>query len=114
MDTLNKRIKAIRKARGLTQMQMASKLGITQSGYQQIETGNSDSMRVSTLRNLCIEFGLSADDLLGLNARLEGNAYEMVVLPTTDIKEIAVKGVLLPGVKQQRKKSAAKKKAEAK
>lgn len=71
MDTLNKKIKDIRKSRKLTQEQMAKKLGITQSGYQQIETGNSDSMRVITLKKLCQEFNLSADELLGLSEKID-------------------------------------------
>lgn len=66
MDTLNKKIKLFRKKNGLTQVQMAKRLKISQPAYQKIEAGDTDSMRVSTLRNLCVEFNLSADDLLGL------------------------------------------------
>lgn len=66
MGTLNKKIKDLRKSRGLTQVEMAKRLGITQSGYQQIESGNSDSMRVETLKKFCEVFGVSADELLDL------------------------------------------------
>lgn len=66
MVTLNKKIKDFRKNQGLTQHQMAKRLGISQPAYQKIEAGDTDSMRVKTLRNLCVEFNLSADDLLGL------------------------------------------------
>lgn len=69
MRTLNEKLKDLRKAQGITQAQMAKKLGITQPGYQQIESGNTDGMRVKTLRNLCIEFNLSADWLLGLREK---------------------------------------------
>jgi len=52
---------------GMTQVEMATTLGITQSAYQQIETSDTDSMRVSTLRKFCKEFNLSADWLLGID-----------------------------------------------
>lgn len=67
MDTLNKRIKELRKSQGWTQEFISKRLGITQGAYSQIEAGNSDSMRVSTLRKLCTEFNISADWLLGLS-----------------------------------------------
>lgn len=73
MVTLNKKIKDFRKSQGLTQQQMASRLGISQPAYQKIEAGETDSMRVKTLRNLCTEFNLSADWLLGIG---ESNIVE--------------------------------------
>ena len=66
MQTLHKRIKEARLAKGLSQQAIASLLGISQPGYQQIETGAKGDMKVSTLLKLCDVFEVSADWLLGL------------------------------------------------
>lgn len=54
-----------------TQKEMADLLGITQQAYQQIETGRTTDMRISTLKRLCTIFNVSADYLLGLNIEKE-------------------------------------------
>lgn len=71
MDTLNKKVKLYRKANGWTQEFMAQKLGISQPAYQKIEAGDTDSMRVSTLRKLCVEFKLNPSWLLGLSENMD-------------------------------------------
>lgn len=71
MDNLNKRLKIYRKSNGWTQVYMAERLGITQSAYQQIETGDSDSMRVATLKKLCLEFNLNPSWLMGLSEEMD-------------------------------------------
>lgn len=78
MDTLNKRIKELRKSMGMTQVEMATTLGITQSAYQQIESSKTDSMRVSTFRKFCQEFNVSADWLLGID---RGEESSMIAKP---------------------------------
>lgn len=110
MDTLNKKIKEIRKSKGLTQEQMAKKLGITQSGYQQIESGNSDSMRVTTLRKICLEFNLSSDDLLGIK-RKPATAYDLAVRAVLEKNDIPVKGVKIAGESLTKRKTLHTKKA---
>lgn len=62
-DILN-RLKEARKAKGLTQMEVAHKIGLTQSSYSYWESGRSriDSESLSRLATL---FGVTADYLLG-------------------------------------------------
>lgn len=67
MDNINKKIKSYRKSQGWTQEYVANRLGISQPAYQKIEAGDSDSMRVSTLRKICIEFKLNPSWLLGFS-----------------------------------------------
>ena len=58
------RIRALRKAQGLTQKDMADVLGVATSMYNMYET-RQRRMYVETFATLCSYFGVSADDLLG-------------------------------------------------
>lgn len=60
------RIKERRKELKLTQKEVAESLEITQQAYQQLESGRTTDMRISTLKRLCIILNTSADWLLGL------------------------------------------------
>ena len=60
------RLKECRLAKKLTQKEVADKLGISQQAYQQLETGRTTDMRISTLKRLCIVLETSADWLLGI------------------------------------------------
>ena len=71
MDKINNKIKRYRKANGWTQEYMANRIGISQPAYQKIETGDSDSMRVTTLRKICAEFKLNPAWLLGLSDNMD-------------------------------------------
>lgn len=63
------RIKQKRIEVNKTQKEMADLLGITQQAYQQIETGRTTDMRISTLKRICTIFNVSADWLLGLDIK---------------------------------------------
>lgn len=71
MDSINNKIKRYRKAQGWTQEYVAKRLGISQPAYQKIETGDSDSMRLSTFKKYCIEFNLNPSWLLGLSDNMD-------------------------------------------
>lgn len=66
MQDFAKRLKGIRASLNLTQAQAAVKLGMTQQAYQKIESGKAADIKISTLKNICIVFGVSANWLLGL------------------------------------------------
>ena len=104
MDTLNKKLKDYRKAQGWTQEHIAKKLGITQSAYSQIEAGDSDSMRVSTLRKICTEFNMSADELLGLKKPILTTKFDpsFKAIMVADI-ETPAKGAIIIGKKKEEK-----------
>ena len=65
MEKYGERLKAARKMKGLTQTELAEKLGITQKSYQRMETGNHD-LKMSTIYSICKELNISADWLIGL------------------------------------------------
>lgn len=65
MENYGERLKCARKSKGLTQIQIAEQLGITQKSYQRMETGNHD-LKMSTICKLCKTLEISADWLLGI------------------------------------------------
>lgn len=65
VEKYGERLKVARKAKGLTQTEIATKLGITQKSYQRMESGAHD-LKMSTIYQLCKALEISADWLLGL------------------------------------------------
>lgn len=57
------KIQNARKDYGLTQAELAEAVGISRTSLANIE-GGKQSMTIKTLRPLCLELQLSADDLL--------------------------------------------------
>ena len=64
MATFSDRLKELRKAKGVTQKQMADLLGITERNYQRYEYGLVDPT-ASNVTKLADFFGVSVDYLLG-------------------------------------------------
>lgn len=65
MQNYGKRLKQARLEKGLTQTEIATKLGIPQQNYQRYETGKFD-LKMSSIVNICKALDISADWLLGL------------------------------------------------
>jgi transcriptional regulator with XRE-family HTH domain len=51
--SLGRKVRTLRKARGLTQVQLAKKLGITQPSLSEIETGETKEVSGTVLAALC-------------------------------------------------------------
>lgn len=60
------RIRQIRQERGLTQEQMAAKLGTSQGHYYRYELGNTE-IPASRIADICRILEVSADYILGLS-----------------------------------------------
>ena len=58
------RLKEVRKKRGLTQLKLAYKLGMTPQNIQKIENGVSKTISKETLDNLCKVLDCTPGDLL--------------------------------------------------
>ena len=73
----NENFKALRQARGLTQAQMADKLGISISAVSMYEQGRRKPDN-DMLRKICEKFRVSTDSLLGINVkeRSEGKSVD--------------------------------------
>lgn len=66
MQNIPNRLKQMRKQMGLTQNEMAVKLGMVQQAWQKLESGKVPDMRASTIIHICSTLDISADWLLGL------------------------------------------------
>lgn len=65
MQNYGIRLREARKAKGLTQAEVAEKLGLQQQAWQRLEGGKLDP-KMSTIYNACKILGISADWLMGL------------------------------------------------
>lgn len=65
MQHYGTRLKNARRAKGLTQIQLAKMLGISQTSYQRMETGEHD-MKMSNILKICETLDVSADWLIGI------------------------------------------------
>lgn len=64
MVTIGARIRSLRKARGLTQVQLAEKIGIQQGSYSDIETGATKEISGRVLAMLCRELHATPDFIM--------------------------------------------------
>lgn len=65
MQNFPSNLKVLREQRKLTQHQAAEMLGMKQQTYQKIESGKASDIKISTLKNICDTFQVSADWLIG-------------------------------------------------
>ena len=64
------RIREIRKLRGLTQKQVANRIGMEQTQYSRYERGENE-IKVNVLIDICKALNISADYLLNLNDEMK-------------------------------------------
>jgi transcriptional regulator with XRE-family HTH domain len=57
METMGERIRTLRQARGLSQGQLADRLGVTTGAVSHWESGNSQNIKIPTFLRLCAELG---------------------------------------------------------
>ena len=57
-------VKARRKARNMTQTELAERAGITQAVISRLEAGQEDNAKLSTLRGIASALGCAVVDLL--------------------------------------------------
>jgi transcriptional regulator with XRE-family HTH domain len=61
---MNKRIKEVRKSLEMNQSQFAAQIGMAQSGYSQIETGEN-TLTEQNIKLICLIFGVNESWLRG-------------------------------------------------
>lgn len=66
MDFAQIRFKELRTQLGLTQTEIADKLGMNQVTWQKLESRTTPDPRSSTIFHICKTLGVSSDWLLGL------------------------------------------------
>jgi DNA-binding XRE family transcriptional regulator len=57
METMGDRIRTLRQARGLSQSQLAERVGVTAGAVSQWENGNTQNIKIPTYLKLCTELG---------------------------------------------------------
>ena len=65
MEDLGKRLKEIRKEKGITQREASEKLGLTRNAYTNYEMGIREPS-LDTFKKICQMFEVTSDYLLGL------------------------------------------------
>lgn len=79
MENIHLRFKELRLKQGLTQAEMATKLGMKQPAWARLENGGVPDPRSSTIVDLCKTFKVDANWLLGLNTEVEvKNVYHVI------------------------------------
>ncbi len=80
------RIRALRKARGLTQEVFAERAGLTYKHYQHVEAGRKFEIRLSTLIKMAEGLGLSLRELVDFDAALPMAAETQANYGTKPVK----------------------------
>ena len=80
-DNFNENLKNARERKGISQKDVAEKIGVAKSTYSLYESGNREP-NVQTIKKIADVLNVSADDLLGLNeepltiaAHFDGDEY---------------------------------------
>lgn len=69
MEYAQMRFKELRLSLGLSQAEMAARMGIHQTAWGRFETGKVKDPQASTITQVCRTFNISADWLLGLSSK---------------------------------------------
>lgn len=70
METMGDRIRTLRQARGLSQSQLAERVGVTTGAVSHWESGNTQNIKIPTYLKLCSELGTTPHYLaLGPNQK---------------------------------------------
>jgi transcriptional regulator with XRE-family HTH domain len=64
INTMGNRIKEVRKSKGITQKELAEKLGVTPQAVSQFEKTDSAKFNVSTLQNIAAALDCTINDLV--------------------------------------------------
>lgn len=87
MENVQLKLKETRNKLGLTQVEIAKKLGMAQATYQKIESGKNSDIRISTLVHICKTLDVSADWLLGLKVNSQPRPYELIIPEGEEVNE---------------------------
>jgi len=63
METIGDKIKGLRKSKGLSLMELANKLNVSDTAISKIETGKTKSITIELGKGLCNELGVSFNEL---------------------------------------------------
>lgn len=76
---LKKRLRFLRRIKGVTQQFLSDEIGISRSAYAAYETGRTEP-DVTTIRKIVQFYGISADFLLSIDENIDDNDSLLKVL----------------------------------
>lgn len=97
---IGQRIKQKRKALSLTQLELAYRVGLTESSISRYESGKIATMPTSTIKKICEVLQMDTTELLGL----ESSSFEYdlkEILSLADVFNAEIKDELLNIIKLQ-------------
>ncbi len=68
METMNEKIKRLRKQKGLSQVEVAKAAGITQSSYASIEKGDTKSITIEVGKGFAKALGMAFNELFDIES----------------------------------------------
>ena len=98
---IGQKIKQKRKALNLTQLQLAEKVGLTESSISRYESGKIATMPTSTINKICSVLNIEPSELLGLTAETSFEYDLKDILNLTNDLPPEIKKELLDQFKQQ-------------
>ena len=72
---MGNKIKEVRKSKGITQKELAAKLGVTPQAVSQFERSDSDRFTIATLQNIATALECKVDDLIAKDPTTESGYY---------------------------------------
>jgi len=72
---MGNRIKEVRKSKGITQKELAAKLGVTPQAVSQFERSDPDRFTIATLQNIATALECKVDDLISKGSSPEIGYY---------------------------------------
>lgn len=97
---IGQRMKSKRKSLGMTQLELATRVGLTESSISRYESGKIATMPTSTIKKICKVLQIDTTELLGL----ESNTFEYdlkEILSLADDFNAGIKDELLNIIKMQ-------------
>ena len=85
MESLNERIKRLRKEKGISQSEVAKASGITQSSYASIEKGDTKSITIEVGKGIATALGISFNTIFEIE--IDNQEKESFINQINDLTE---------------------------
>ncbi len=111
VETIGTRIRRLRQAKDLTQVQFGERVGITQSTLSLIESGKTVDIRGTTLASMCAELRTTAEHIMfgtqaigGALTPIESEAVQLLRQTSDENRDAAmrvIRAIAIPEAKRK-------------
>lgn len=91
METIENKIKKLRKSKGINQHEIAAFCGIKQSSYANIENGKTKSISIEIGKGIAKALGVSFDELFEIDSDCSNQKDNTIRKLTTEISQINIR-----------------------